>query len=86
MKTTCSLCGNSGTKLYGYIICESCESKLGLFADETIKKHIKKYKNSALERSYEDEILYRLDFIEKDYIKKRIKLLHIQARLQKLSK
>lgn len=84
MKTekTCSLCGAKGTEVYGYTICESCKAKLGLFTDETIKKQIARYENSAKKRSYEEEIDYRLDFIEKDYIKKKIKLLHIQEKLK----
>ena len=79
---TCFQCGNKGIDMYGYIICDSCKAKLGLFTDETIKKHIILYKSPLKRRTYEEEINYRLDFINKDYIKKRIKLLHIQERLK----
>jgi len=79
----CFQCGktdNSCTELFGYIICDSCKSKLGLFTDKTIKKHIMHYQQSK-DRSYEEEIHFRLDYLDKDYIKKRIKLLYIQERL-----
>lgn len=78
----CSLCGSPGSKIFDYIICDSCKTKLGLFTDDTIKKHIALYKKSDKMRSYKDEVRYRLNFIEKDYIKKRIKLLHILDRLE----
>jgi len=68
--------------MYGYTTCDSCKSKLGLFTDVTIKKHILLYKKSAKNHSYEEEIHNRLIFLDKDYIKKRIKLLHIQERLK----
>jgi len=64
--------------MYGYNICDSCKSKLGLFTDETIRKHISAYKKSSKYNSYEEEINDRLILLENDYIKKRIKLLHIQ--------
>jgi hypothetical protein len=82
IKDKCSQCGDPGSNLYGYIICDSCKSKLGLFTDDTIKTHVALYKNSSKKRSYEEEINYRLDFLEKDLIKKRIKLLHIKERLK----
>jgi len=78
----CFQCGEDGNELYGYIICDSCRSKLGLFSDETIEKHISIYDKPAKKRTYEEEIKYRLDFIEKEYTKKRIKLLHILERLK----
>ncbi len=82
MKNLCFQCGSQGKDLCGFTVCDSCKSKLGLFTDETIKKHIALYK--AKGRSYEAEIARRLDFIEKDFAKKKIKLLHIQERLKEL--
>ncbi|MTI88175.1 MAG: hypothetical protein FH748_09425 [Balneolaceae bacterium] len=87
----CYRCGaedeNSNINLYGHTICLDCKSKLGLYKDKTIKRHFQSYgQNPKDERDhYEDEILYRLDFIKKDYINKKIKLLHILDRLKELS-
>lgn len=78
----CFNCGQEGAHFYGYVICDSCKSDLGLFTDETIKKHLSEYRSK--DRSYAEEIDYRLDFVEKDYIKKKIKLLHIQDRLNNM--
>ncbi len=72
----CFNCGKQGINLHGYIICDTCKSKLRLFTDKTIKKYISIYDNEK-SGSYEEEIKYRLDFIEKDHIKKKIKLLDI---------
>lgn len=80
----CSLCGSPGLKIFDYILCNSCKAKLGLFTDDTITKHIKLYNKAKKTRSYADEARYRLNFIEKDYIKKRIKLLHILERLEQV--
>jgi len=77
LEKTCFQCGNKGANMYGYTICDSCKSKLKLFTDETIRKHIALYRKPTKDRSYEEEIRFRLDFVEKDYIRKRIKLLHI---------
>ena len=84
LKKPCFPCGNPGTDLFGYIICDSCKTKLGLFTDGTIQKHIALYEKSNKKRSYAEEIRYRLEFVEKDYIKKRIKLHHIQERLNQI--
>jgi hypothetical protein len=81
----CFQCGDPTTNdMFGYAICDSCKSALGLFTDETIKKHIAKYETPTSKRSYKEEIDYRLDFIEKDFIKKKIKLLEIKARLENI--
>jgi len=79
---SCFLCGDKGTDVYGYTICDSCKSQLKLFSDDTIRRHISLYKKQKKTRSYIEEIRYRLDFLEKDYIKKRLKLLHILERLK----
>ena len=79
--------GNSGVepeKLFGYSICPVCSSKLGLFKDDTIKKHQKTY--SGKHNDYFREVTYRLKAMEVDYISKRIKLLHIQDRLLQFNK
>ena len=81
MEKVCFQCGDKGDDLYGYTVCADCKSKLGLFTDATIKKHIALYQDPAKKRSYAQEIKYRLDFVEKDYIKKKLKLLHILDRL-----
>ena len=82
MTKSCFQCGSAGSAMFGYIICDVCKEKLGLFTDVTIKGHIELYKKSAKKRSYEEEIRYRLDFVEKDYIKKKLKLLYILERLE----
>ncbi len=80
----CFQCGQPGAELFGYPICETCKAQLGLFTDATIQKHIAGYQQPGRERTYEQEIQYRLEFMEKDYIKKRIKLLYIQERVRDL--
>ncbi len=93
MAARCFSCGNINrndiSKLYGYFVCKACESTLGLLRDATIRKHIASYekkRESVPENSnYREEIDYRLKFMEEDYTKKRIKLLHIRDRLKKLS-
>ncbi len=81
---TCFQCGERGSKFLGYVVCDACKSKLGLFGDDTIKKHIARYRNAAKNHDYEDEVNERLQLLEIDYIKKRLKLLHIQERIQQL--
>jgi arsenate reductase-like glutaredoxin family protein len=82
MVDSCIFCGEDGTDLYGYDICDSCKKKLKLIKDETIQKHIAMYDQK--DHSYHDEIQNRLDLLEKDHIQKKIKLLHIQDRLKYL--
>ena len=65
--------------MYGYIICDTCKSKLRLFTNETILKY-----NSQNSEEFSAEIGKRLDQLDKDYIKKRIKLLHVQEQLKQL--
>lgn len=64
--------------MYEYFICDSCKNKLRLFTDETIKKY--NYSNPAFKK----EIKNRLKSLNKDYIKKRIKLLHVLDRLEEI--
>ncbi len=73
----CFNCGKNGKQLHGYMICDSCKSKLRLFTNATIKKYY-----SENPEDFSTEIQRRLDFLDKDYIKKRIKLLHVQEQLK----
>ncbi|MBQ4820281.1 hypothetical protein [Aquimarina sp. MMG016] len=76
----CFNCGKNGNDLlYSYSICDSCKAKLRLFKNHTIEKH-----NAKNPEKFSNEIQRRLDFLDKDYIKKRIKLLHIQEQLKNL--
>ena len=89
---SCFKCGNTDGSLheilYGYTICKDCKSRLGLFQDQTVKKHHASFENARAldpsQPSYEEDIRFRLDFIKKDYIAKKIKLLHILESLQGL--
>ncbi|MCH7817490.1 MAG: hypothetical protein IIC60_13085 [Proteobacteria bacterium] len=62
---------------------------MGLLKDHTIRKHIASFAKKQLvvpeNPSYEQEVDYRLKFMEETYIKQRLKLLHIQARLNKIA-
>jgi len=71
-------------KKYEVPICHSCESGLKLFTDDTIIRQKKEYKGSENYSSYQDEISQRMILLERDYLKKRIKLLHILERLDYL--
>jgi hypothetical protein len=85
MSNSCFQCGEKGENMYGYIICDSCKSKLGLFTDETIKKYISLFKKTK-KHSYEKEVQNKLDLLENIYIKKKIKLLSIQERFKQIGK
>lgn len=80
MKPSCDLCGTKSDleDLYDYTICNSCKSDLRLFADKSIKRFMTKNKD------LEKEMKGRLEFLDKDYIKKRIKLLHVLERMAQL--
>lgn len=73
------------TVMYGYVICDACKSNLGLLRDSTIQKHIitrEEAKAKDADRlSFEEEVQYKLACLEKDYINKKIKLLHIRDRI-----
>ena len=73
-----------GSLLYGIPICNSCKSDLRLFTDDTIIRQEREYKGSDKYASYQDEVSDRLKLLEMDYLKKRIKLLHILDRLDNL--
>lgn len=72
MKTnnSCFNYENNGSDFHGYIICDSCKSKLRLFTDKKIKQYVAQY-DIEKDKSFKEEMQYRIDFIEKDYIKKR---------------
>lgn len=77
---TCYNCGKETAKqLFNFPICDSCKSKLKLLSDSTIKRHY-----SANPEEFSKEIQRRLDFIEKDYINKKIKLLNVKEQLKSL--
>ncbi len=65
--------------MYGYAICDSCKPKLKLLSDKTILRHYSKNPEK-----FSKEIQRRLDYLEKDHIMKKIKLLHVQERLKRL--
>ena len=71
------------TNLYGHDFCDRCKSKLGLHSDKTILKNAESYDQSK-PISYEDEVVRRLQIMEKDVVKQKVKLLHILERLCEL--
>lgn len=87
MKKTCCQCEATGPvdRVYGFDFCSLCRSQLGLHTDKTIQKNASLYRQ-AKSVAYEVEVLNRLHSMEKDYIKKRVKLLHILARLDELDR
>lgn len=88
----CFSCGNSNQEqvkdLYGYAVCDSCEPSLGLYKDHTIQKHVREFekkRESVPENpTYAQEVDYRVNAMEEKYIRARLQLLHIQARLKEL--
>lgn len=81
---SCFNCGAEGFDMFGYSICESCKSNLGLFTDETIARHIADFKEETGKLSYQDEIERRIEFIEKDFIKKKLKLQYILEKIKEI--
>lgn len=81
MSITCYNCESRKdlTILFEYPICNSCLKGLYLHSDATITRNNAKYQKAG--KSYQKEVVYRLNQMEKDYISKRIKLLHILERL-----
>ncbi|MDP6731592.1 MAG: hypothetical protein QF877_02340, partial [Gammaproteobacteria bacterium] len=84
----CSIGADGVQNLYGYDVCHSCKSKLGLLKDNTLRKHILSYekvRETVPENpTYKEEVDYRLNYMEENYIRQRIKLLHIQERLKEI--
>lgn len=93
MSKKCFSCSSQNkadlTSLYGYTVCADCTPGLGLYKDHTIEKHIRafdKKRDEVPENStYVQEVNHRLNTMEERYIRARIKLLHIQARLRHLT-
>ena len=74
VEKTCFNCDNNGSEFFGYVICEECKSKLRLFTESTIEGHLEKDPVG-----FPKEINRRLEWLDKDYIKKKIKLLHVKS-------
>ncbi|MEE9363288.1 MAG: hypothetical protein V3U92_11890 [Cellulophaga sp.] len=74
--------------LFGYSICKPCISNLGLLQDATIKRHITSFdpslKKNLETTSHKEAVSNRIILLERGYISKKIKLLHIQKRLKEL--
>lgn len=81
MNKACVLCGQPGDELYGYVICSNCKEDMRLYTDKTIGKHVVEYQANG-GQSYAKDVAHHLDILDKDYVKKKIKLLHIQDRLR----
>jgi len=92
MPKRCFNCQNTNTdeifEVYGYHVCIACKPKLGFYQDSTIRKHIRTFENEKQivpeKLSYREEVDQRLKFGEASYLRKRLKLLHIQARLKEI--
>jgi hypothetical protein len=88
----CTLCNskNEVELLFDYPVCGKCKKRMGLFQDATIKKYYLEFeqglKDGTKDISFEGEMKRRLDYIEKDYIKKKIKLLHVLDRLGQIGR
>ncbi len=81
----CFNCGlNTDIQKFGIAICSICEAELRLFTDDTIIRQNKEYKSSDKYASYPEEVSDRLILLEKDYLKKRIKLFHILERIDSI--
>ena len=78
----CEIPGKT-SNLYGYEICDRCQSSLRLHADKTILKNAESYRGKL--DSYEEEVVHRLESMEKNFAKTKIKLLHILERLTELT-
>ena len=83
----CFRCGNTERleAVYGYPVCPDCRPQLGLYADKTIQKHIRRFADAARRDpenlTYAEEVERKLLVMERDYIARRIKLLHLQERI-----
>jgi len=72
MNDSCFNCNEKGTSMHGYFVCDSCKKKtLRLFTKKTVEEHILKFTKSA----YLKDMERRLFNLEKEFIKKRMKLL-----------
>lgn len=89
---SCNKCNDTNQAnlliVYVYTICNNCKSKLGLFQDTTIARHIKSFaiakNNDVSQPTFKQDVLDKLTVLEQIYISKKIKLLHIQGRIEQL--
>ena len=82
---TCSQCESERQleNLYGFYFCRRCLKKLALHSDKTILKNADQFdQNKPI--SYEEEVTHRLQQMDKNYIKTKVKLMHILERLVEL--
>lgn len=82
---TCFNCQGSKQTVsvfFGYPVCDKCKRGLGLYKDETIKRHRDQYKGK--EESFNQEVKKKLDDLKRTTIRKSIKLMHIQKKLLEL--
>ncbi|MEL6673260.1 MAG: hypothetical protein AAFR61_13745 [Bacteroidota bacterium] len=74
--------------LYGHAICDACKGTLGLYQDATIEKHraayAEKQQLDPAAPSFQDELYRRLEKLEKDFILRKIKFMHMLDRLEKM--
>lgn len=84
-QSVCCQCDGRGesVQLYGYLFCDRCYSKLRLHSDKTIARNAELHERSQVD-SYENELIRRLQTMERNYAKGRVKLLHILERLSEL--
>lgn len=75
----CFNCDQPGTEFYGHIICEECKIGLRLFSDATIRKQM-----STDPRGYIKELKNRLEVVESEYIKSKIKLQYMIERAEEM--
>ncbi len=80
-KTICVNCGNDLKGVSSLPVCEECRMKISFLTDDTIRKHIELFRH-AQKTSYKEEIQRRLTLVEKEYIVKKLKLLHVLKRVE----
>jgi len=78
MSNKCFNCGQNGSPLFEFIVCDSCKKALRLFTNKTIEMHVEKFTKPA----YRKELSDRLIALDKTYIKKRIKILDILEKIE----
>lgn len=67
--------------IYGYNICDSCKQGLRLFTAQTIKRY-----HRSDPGGFRGEIRRRMEYVEKDYIRKKIKLLDVMEKIERIEK
>ena len=71
----CFNCGKPGDDFFGETICDQCKLGLRLFSDATIRKQM-----SLNPKGYIDELNTRLEVVESEYIKSKLKLQYLLER------